>query len=71
MTLSSSDMLLLWTGALLALLCLLSSGQILHQHAGHVHPLPHHELRRVLPHAVPHRLGARQGKCEDWILHPA
>lgn len=60
----SSDMLLLWTSALLALLCLLPSGQVLHQHAGDVHAVPHHELRRVLPHAVPHRLGARQGERE-------
>lgn len=60
----SSDMLLLRTSSLLALLCLLPSGQVLHQHAGHVHPLPHHELRRVLPHAVPHRLRARQGERE-------
>lgn len=51
-----SDMLLLWAGPLLALLCLLSTGALLHQHAGHVHALPHPELRRLLPHAVPHRL---------------
>lgn len=61
---SSSDMLLLWAGSLLALLCLLPSGQILHQHAGHVHALSHNELCGLLPHAVPHGLRARQGKCE-------
>lgn len=61
---SSSDMLLLWAGSLLALLCLLPSGQILHQHAGHVHALSHNELCGLLPHAVPHSLRARQGKCE-------
>ena len=64
---SSSDLLLLWTGSLLALLCLLSSGAIVHHHADHVHPVPRHELRRLLPHAVPHRLWARQGKCEPYI----
>lgn len=60
----SSDMLLLWARPLLALLCLLSASALLHQHAHHVHHLPHPELRRLLPHAVPHRLRARPGKCE-------
>lgn len=60
-------MLLLRTGALLALLCLLSAGQVVQQHPGHVHAVPHHELRRVLPHAVPHRLRAGQGKREQPV----
>lgn len=52
----SSDMLLLWTSTVLTLLCLLPSGQILHQYAGDVHPVPHHELRCFLPNALTHRL---------------
>lgn len=59
-----SDMLLLWARPLLALLCLLPASALLHQHAHHVHHLPRPELRRLLPHAVPHRLRARPGKCE-------
>lgn len=61
---ASSDMLLLWARPLLALLCLLSASALLHQHAHHVHHLPRPELCRFLPHAVPHRLRARPGKCE-------
>lgn len=64
LNLTPSDMLLLWACPLLALLCLLSTSALLHQHAHHVHHLPCPELRCLLPHAVPHRLRARPGKCE-------
>lgn len=66
----SSDMLLLWTSAVLTLLCLLPPGQILHQYAGDVHPVPHYELRCFLPDALAHCLWARQGECEHWTKTP-
>ena len=64
----SSGLLLLWPRPLLPVLLLLPGRQVVAEHAGHVHALPRHGLRHLLPHAVSHRVRGRQGERESLVL---